>query len=377
MSLNPDFALALQRLRELSETPGSVPPLPAPPGSDMLVADAPTGQPKPLGNVNAGTGKPAAPNPPTGKPVAEKPAAEKPADGKPDAAKPAAKPAAEAAPSPAAKPPAGKVARTPRTGRTGPGASLFNQAMDALAQDDLNKAVDLYVRCVLTDRDFLAEPDNGLIQQGLTHLQSRPNSMKDGLFFRGFFTAITGNLASAVPDLKSYLEQGPSQKVMETVFLEEAQALVARYDREVAEFEALKARQASEAALLAEAKAAAAAARQASAAATFTPRLDDVTLKQMDVDAIIDEANRLSRDARIRDAIAVLKVGLDKDPDNLRLLMASANAYTDLMFLKGDNEAGRMARDLFGRVVIQAPPDSKEAKLAQSFITELDTRLGQ
>ncbi|NLI74950.1 MAG: tetratricopeptide repeat protein [Candidatus Riflebacteria bacterium] len=366
LSLNPDFALALQRLRELSEAPGSVAPLPAPPGSEVLVADAPTGQPKPVGRVDLTPRPPAA-----GKPAAGKPAAEKPATGQPGAEKPAA----EAAPSPAGKAPAGKVARTPRTGRTGPGASLFNQAMDALAQDDLNKAVDLYVRCVLADRDFLAEPDNGLIQKGLTHLQSRPNSMKDGLFFRGFFTAITGNLAAAVPDLKTYLEQGPNQKVTETVFLEEAQALVARHEREVAEFEALKARQASEAAILAEAKAAAA--RQASATATFTPRLDDVTLKQMDVDAIIDEANRLSRDARIRDAIAVLKVGLDKDPDNLRLLMASANAYTDLMFLKGDNEAGRMARDLFGRVVTQAPPDSKEAKLAQSFIAELDTRLGQ
>lgn len=372
LSLNPDFTLALQRLRELSEEPGAVKPLPKPPGAQIYLADAPDGQPRLVGGSSgttsssgsaaagaavgaAGGGKPAAPAP-SGSAVAEKPPAEKASTG-------AGRPAV-------AKP---KPGRGLRTARTGPGAALFNQAMDALERDDLPKAIEFYVRCVLTERDFLAEPENGLIAKGLALLRDRPNIMKDGLFYRGFFTAITGNLAGAVNDLKIYLEQGPEQKVMETVFLEEAHRLVARYEREVAELEALKAKQAAEAAALAEARAAAA--RAASATATFTPRLDDVTLKQMDVDSIIDEANRLSRDARILDAIAVLKVGLEKDPDNLTLLMAMANAYTDLMFLKGDNEAGRMARELFARVVTQAPPDAKEHKLAQSFIEELDNRL--
>ncbi|OIP32323.1 hypothetical protein AUK22_00150 [bacterium CG2_30_54_10] len=95
----------------------------------------------------------------------------------------------------------------------------------------------------------------------------------------------------------------------------------------------------------------------------------------MDVDAIIDEANRLSRDARIRDAIAVLQVGLEKEPENVRLLMAMGNAYTDLMFLKGDNEAGRMAREIFSRVVRLSPAGSKEATLSLNFINELDNRL--
>jgi tetratricopeptide (TPR) repeat protein len=367
LSLNPDFTLALQRLRELSEEAGAVKPLPKPPGAQIYLADGPDGQPRLVGGSGgtapspgsaaagasagtAGGGKPAAPSP-LGSAVAEKPPA---GAGRPAVAKP-------------------KPGRSLRTARTGPGAALFNQAMDALERDDLPKAIEFYVRCVLTERDFLAEPENGLIAKGLALLRDRPNIMKDGLFYRGFFTAITGNLAGAVNDLKIYLEQGPEQKVMETVFLEEAHRLVARYEREVAELEALKAKQAAEAAALAEARAAAA--RAASATATFTPRLDDVTLKQMDVDAIIDEANRLSRDARILDAIAVLKVGLEKDPDNLTLLMAMANAYTDLMFLKGDNEAGRMARELFARVVTQAPPDAKEHKLAQSFIEELDNRL--
>lgn len=365
LSLNPDFALALQRLRELSEEAGAVKPLPQPPGAQIYVADSPGGQPRLVGGGSSSGGAPA--TPPKAKPPATT-----------GAGKPAAPPAGAIAV--AEKPPAAPARATPpkpgrglRTARTGPGASLFNQAMDALEKDDLAKAIEFYVRCVLTERDFLAEPENGLIVKGLALLRDRPNSMKDGLFYRGFFTAITGNLPGAVADLKIYLEQGPEQKVMETVFLEEAQRLVARHEREVAELEALKAKQAAEAAALAEARATAA--RAASATATFTPRLDDVTLKQMDVDSIIDEANRLSRDARILDAIAVLKVGLDKAPDNLPLLMAMANAYTDLMFLKDDNEAGRMARDLFTRVVTQAPPDTKEHKLAQSFIQELDNRL--
>ncbi|HEY9069404.1 MAG TPA: hypothetical protein VIV61_04050, partial [Candidatus Ozemobacteraceae bacterium] len=108
---------------------------------------------------------------------------------------------------------------------------------------------------------------------------------------------------------------------------------------------------------------------------SFTPRVDDVTLKTYSIDQILDEANRLSRDNRTRDAIAVLRSGLEKEPDNVRLLMAAGNAYVDLLLQKNERDAGLMARDLFEKVSRVAPADSKEAGIAASMIRELDSRL--
>jgi len=388
LSLNPDFSLALQRLRELSEEPGKLAPLPEPPGSKIYLVDAPGAQPRLVDGVGkTSEGKPGdkTEDKPEGKPEGKpgEPAKETPKteSGKtPTKETPSeknqekiAEKTAEKSPGKTPKKQAQIASELVRTARAGPGASLFNQAMDSLDKEDLPKAIEMYVRCVLTERDFLAEPDNGLIQKALTYLRERPNSMKEGMFFRAFFSAITGNLASAVPDLKVYVDQNAGKKGAERVFLAEAQSLIDRHGRELAEAAALKASQASEAAIIAEARIASQ--RVASEAASFTPRLDDLALKQMDVDAIIDEANRLSRDARIRDAIAVLQVGLEKEPENVRLLMAMGNAYTDLMFLKGDNEAGRMAREIFSRVVRLSPAGSKEATLSLNFINELDNRL--
>ncbi|HOY66870.1 MAG TPA: tetratricopeptide repeat protein [Candidatus Ozemobacteraceae bacterium] len=345
LSLNPDFSQALQRLRELSDEPSGSTPLPPPPGAQVLVADAPAGQPK---SVAA--------------PPAAEPAAATPAKGeKPE---PAARPEKPEKP---VKPEKGAPSSPMiRTLRTGPAATLYNEAMDALEKEELTKAVEIYVRCVVMEREFLSEPENGLIQKGLELLNDRPNSMKDGLFYRGFLLSISRSLEKAIPDLQMYIEKNPNGP-----FVAEAKKIITRHESDLAAAELAKQKQASAAAALEAAKAGAA----EPAPGSFTPRVDDVTLKTYSIDQILDEANRLSRDNRTRDAIAVLRSGLEKEPDNIRLLMAAGNAYVDLLLQKNERDAGLMARDLFEKVSRVAPADSKEAGIAASMIRELDSRL--
>jgi len=95
----------------------------------------------------------------------------------------------------------------------------------------------------------------------------------------------------------------------------------------------------------------------------------------MSVDQIIDEADRLSRESRLQDAVSVLETGLQNDPDDLRLLMKSANAYTDMMLLKGDQEAGKMALSRFEKVYQKAPENSREWAIAGEMIKELKSRI--
>ena len=44
--------------------------------------------------------------------------------------------------------------------------------------------------------------------------------------------------------------------------------------------------------------------------------------------------------------MAVLETGLALQFDDLQLLMKSANAYTDMLLLKGDQEAGKWLRQI-------------------------------
>ncbi|HEY9072285.1 MAG TPA: tetratricopeptide repeat protein, partial [Candidatus Ozemobacteraceae bacterium] len=226
LSLNPDFSQALQRLRELSDEPAGIAPLPPPPGAQVLVADAPAGQPKVV----------AAP------PVA-KPAAATPAKGE--------KPEPAARPEKPVKPEKG-VSSSPmiRTLRTGPAATLYNEAMDALEKEELTKAIEIYVRCVVMEREFLSEPENGLIQKGLELLNDRPNSMKDGLFYRGFLLSISRSLEKAIPDLQMYIEKNPNGP-----FVAEAKKIITRHESDLAAAELAKQKQASAAAALEAAKA--------------------------------------------------------------------------------------------------------------------------
>jgi hypothetical protein len=57
------------------------------------------------------------------------------------------------------------------------------------------------------------------------------------------------------------------------------------------------------------------------------------------------------------------------------MLMKSANAYTDLLLLKGDQEAGKMAMMQFEKIFSRAPEKSREWAVAQEMITELKKRL--
>lgn len=356
LSLNPDFSQALQRLRDLS---GSEQTAPLPPPTSILVAGGSDNAPRVL---NAGDlGKPAEP-PTTARVVAD--TAVKPV------ATPAAKPADAARKTDdAGKKPPAKASESPgpmvRTIRGGAGAPLYNKAMDALEKDDLNAAIENYILCILKDRDFLAEPDNGLIGKALELLKDRPNSLGDGLFYRGYLYSINGNLDEAEKDMQSYMSRGNKAP-----FFFEAKDLIDEFERR------------REAAKQAAAKAAEKAAMASLSAflekpetATFTPRPKDVVLKEMDVEQIIDEAKKFSRDTRFTDALAVLRVGMEKAPDNPQLLVAAANIYTDLFLSKNDREAGKMARDLFTKVASLVPPDSKEGKLAQSMLQELAPRL--
>ena len=104
-------------------------------------------------------------------------------------------------------------------------------------------------------------------------------------------------------------------------------------------------------------------------------RPSDFALKRMDVDQIIQEADKLSRESRLTDAVAVLEAGLSKDANNIQLLMKSANAYTDMLLLKGDNEAGKMAILRYRKILSYAQPNSKEAAIAKEMLDELNKRV--
>lgn len=350
LSLNPDFSQALQRLRELSEDPSKVAPLPSPPGAQVLIADSASGDQKAVTVAQAGEKSAAGTK--TG--TSEKPAATSRTE------------PPEASQKPARPEKSGPSAPMVRTLRTGPAATLYNEAMDALEKEELTKAIEIYIRCVILEREFLSEPENGLIRKGLELLNDRPNSMSEGLFYRGFLLSISKSLDKAIPDLQTYIEKSPKGP-----FVAEAQKIISRHESDLAAAELLKQQQASAAAVLEAAKAA----QQAAAPGSFTPRVDDLTLKTFSPDQILDEANRLSRENRTRDAIVVLRSGLEKEPDNIPLLMAVGNAYVDLLLQKSDRDAGLMARDIFEKIVRVAPADSKESGIAAGMIKELNSRL--
>lgn len=347
LSINPDCSEALQRLRDLSDDPLKVPVLPKPPKTKVIMVDAGDAKPRQI-PIAEKPGKVPAEAP---APVPEKPATP------PSEKKPPAKPSETSPEKPAPK----SDEQIVRTIRSGPAASLFNQAMDVFEKDDLKKALELYTRAILADRDLLGEPDNGLIQKALDLLKDRPNCMNDGFFYRGFFVSISQNLEKAIPDFNIYLEQNAKG-----LFVAEAREFIDRHEREVAAAEALKAKKASETYILLP--------PPEPAPGSFVPRIDDYSAKKLPIDDIIEEANKLSREERITEAIAVLRNGMEREPENLRLLMTIGNAYTDLMLLKGDNAAGKMAKEIFERVA-RIAPESKEATMAQNMIKELSARV--
>lgn len=351
LSLNPGFTQALQRLRTLSDPDGSqvVPALPGLEESMVYLVDGKSQQP-----TVHDTRPTIVPQPvlkPEPKPVTPANDLELPPkiSEKIEKLKAAEK-------------------KKVRTQRSGPAANIFNQAMEALEKEQVEKAIELYTSCIIAERDMLAEPENGLIRKGLEYLKDRPNRMPEGLFYRGFFIAVSGNLELAMPDLRAFLEQNRSKKE-DTQLMAEARKIVGRYDAIIAEREALAKQQAEEQARAAEL------ARQAVPAEPEEPRASDFVVKRMGADEVLAEADRLSRSGRQADAIAVLKIGLESDPDNLQLLMKSANAYTDLLLLKGDNDAGKMAMMQFEKIYSRAAQNSREWAVAEEMIAELKKRI--
>ena len=340
LSLNPSFSQALQRLRILSSdgTDQIVPELPALVESQIYLADSKVS-------------KPVIKSQPTEKPKITKPQIEKLSKivekvDKIDKIEKVSERLEKEK----------KQKKDPdlkhRTSKKGPAAIVFNQAMDALESD--------------------TEPENGLIRKGLIFLKDRPNRMNNGLFFRGMFIFISGYQELAIPDFKSYVEvnskNGKSSSVSQ--YVAEAKRIIQKHEDEL---KAIAAMEAEKAAALAEQKkkieAVTAAAEQEIA------RPSDFALKRMDVDQIIQEADKLSRESRLTDAVAVLEAGLSKDANNIQLLMKSANAYTDMLLLKGDNEAGKMAILRYRKILSYAQPNSKEAAIAKEMLDELNKRV--
>lgn len=359
LSLNPDFSDALEQLLALNRGQTDEPPLPPPPGAATRVAATPRSQP----TDTATEPKPA------GSATSEKPvsAATASATTKLDAAK--TKPGLgtkQTSTDAAAK----GHRKTVRTRRQGPTAGLFNEAMESLEKGNIEWAMELYVRCVIADRELLAEPESGLIQEALEYVRDRPNRMKDGLFYRGYLKSLAQSEEAACPDLSSYLELGPAAE-QDPIFVREARGVIERYERRLAEIKAEEARLASEALLLAEQE------RQqrelASETAVAVPTGADV--QAMDAAQLLVEAERLLKGRKIAEAITILEGAATRFPEDLKVLMALANAYTDQFLAHNDQQAGRKARDTFVKAFQLAPTDSPDAKLAANMAEELDKRL--
>lgn len=361
LSLNPSFSQALQRLRVLSSD-GADQPVPELPGlaeSQIYIADSRTSRPV-IRTQQSET--PAAPKVvkqqpvPTVKPVEKAEKAERISERleKEKNQK--------------------KVNLKHRTTRKGPAAMVFNQAMDALEAGKTELAIELYVNSVIAERELLSEPENGLIRQGLTYLKDRPNRMPNGLFYRGMLIYIAGHIDLAIPDLKNYAEVVSKSDKASSVsqYLDEANRIINKHK---AEKEAIAAMEAERKAAIALAEQQKKAQEAAAKPEQEIARPSDFALKRMDIEQIIQEADKLSRESRLTDAVAVLESGLSREPDNIQLLMKSANAYTDMLLLKGDNEAGKMALVRYKKVTGLSSPNSKEAAIANEMIGELNKRV--
>jgi tetratricopeptide (TPR) repeat protein len=252
-----------------------------------------------------------------------------------------------------------------RTKQKGEAGANFNKAMDAFELGNTEKALKLYAESITQDRNLLAEPDNGLIKAALKFLKDNPTKMSHGLYYRGLLIYISGHLELASTDLKNYLKANPKSP-----YSQEAKNMVNAYEQErQAIIAARKAKREHEALLQAKELA------SKSETEASKPRASDYMIQQMNVDQVIAEADRLSRDSRISEALAVIETGLSKDPQNLKLLMKSGNAYTDLLLVKGDNEAGRMALKRFEQVYATTPENSREWAVAKDMIFELKKRI--
>ena len=369
LSLNPSFSQALQRLRYLSSD-GAEQPVPALPGleeSQIYLADSNTTKPV---IVSQNNDSPAAPKAPKAAKTEAKKTEVAAAVGSGQVEKVSERLQKE-------KDKKKNTASKHRTTRKGPAAMVFNQAMDALEGGKTELAIEYYVNAIIAERDLLSEPENGLIRQGLTFLKDRPNRMANGMFFRGILIYISGHLELAVADMKNFLEINKDSEKASSVsqYIDEAKRIVERFEEEKEAMAALERERAAAALAAQQASEAAAASATENIAEAEVARPSDYVLKRMDVEQIIQEADRLSRESRHTDAIAVLEAGLNKDSGNIELLMKSANAYADMLLLKGDNEAGKMALSRYQKVMNSAPVGSKEQAVAKDMVEELSKRV--
>ncbi len=357
LSLNPSFSQALQRLRALSSD-GNDKPLPK--MSELSDAQIYT--------ADSRTSKPVIKSQPSEAPVV----ISKNEKSQPKTA--VTKEKVEKISDRLSKEKNEKTNLKHRTKRKGSAAMVFNQAMDALESGKMELAIELYINSVIAERELLAEPENDLIRQGLKFLKDRPNRMPNGLFFRGMLIHISGHLDLAVADMKNYIAANSNSERASSIsqYLEEAQRII---DQKEAEKQALAALEKERAEAVALAEQQKKLAESGALSDKDAARPSDYALKRMNIEQIIQEADKLSRESRLTDAVAVLENGLSREPDNIRLLMRSANAYADMLMLKGDNEAGKMALIRFKTVAESAQPNSREASIAREMVNELNKRV--
>ena len=364
LSLNPSFSQALQRLRILSSdgTDQPVPELPGLSESQIYIADSRSSRPV----VRSQQSEPPTP----AKVVKSQPSTTVKPTEKIEKAEKTEKISDRLEKEKSKK----KVDLKHRTARKGPAAMIFNQAMDALESGKIELAIELYINSIIAERELLSEPENGLIRQGLTFLKDRPNRMPNGLFYRGMLIYISGHIDLAIADLRNYTDVNSKGDKASSVsqYLEEANRIIGKYEAEKQAIAAMEAERKAAIELAEQQKLANEAAKKAE---EEVARPSDFALKRMDIDQIIQEADKLSRESRLTDAVAVLESGLSRDPSNVQLLMKSANAYTDMLLLKGDNEAGKMAIVRYKKVTSFASPNSKEAAIAKEMIDELNKRV--
>ncbi|MBF0406109.1 MAG: tetratricopeptide repeat protein [Candidatus Riflebacteria bacterium] len=369
LSLNPDLSQALERLRNLSEDPSKAPKLPKPPDK-LLIADSSEGKPREV-SVAAS-------------PKAAEKVEESGKEQKPDAAAKAEKSSttesdktkepdkakeSDKADKPKKPEKSEKSDLSYRTIRQGAGALLYNKAMASFQNNDMPAAIESYCLALLKDREILSEPDFGLIQSGISLLRDRPNSHTESLFFLGFLESVTGDMEKAISDLNKYVANSKRG-----AFLADARTVIDRYEALKAEQERKNQEEAEVASRQTDLEKAGLDTRPLPVG-SFTPRPSDVQLKELNVQEILEEANKMSREGRLRDSLAILKNGFEREPENIPLLSAIGNVYTDMMLLQGDPEAGKMAREIFEKIINLTPPDSKESKIAQSMVKELSDRI--
>lgn len=271
---------------------------------------------------------------------------------------------------------------------------LYDLAMQEYKNDNLPKAIELFVRALLTDKSLIAEPDNGLLKDALEFLKNRPNALSHGLFYRGFLNYLNGNIIEAAKDIELYILQNSSSLTYDPVFYEEAQKIISKYHQEIEYINFVKNQKASETVrnlVNSLSNSFAKIASEPNISFNFnqfdkniiyniSTSVQNINIEHFNnytIEYIIENAKELVKQHKYNEALALLAFGLDKEPENVQILFALGNTYVEIYIATNNLEAAKLARDFFYKVTQLVDQNSSEFKLAYSYIEELDSKLNQ